>query len=128
MVQGDSHPGRGATPGAALADAGDLQPLVAKVLKIARDLDELEGLLALKREYVIKQLDSITLLGREEAAERLAMSLAQFDREVLKGAIPCVVIDRRLRFRLLHILAYIEARVAAGRPIRPRKPKKGGAV
>ena len=128
MVQGDSHPGRGETPGAALAGAGDFQPLVAKVLKIALDLDELEGLIALKREYVIKQLDSITVLTREEAAERLAMSLAQFDRKVLKGAIPCVVFDRRPRFLLLDLRAYIEARVAAGRPIRPRKPKKGAAV
>jgi hypothetical protein len=43
-------------PAAAFADAGDLQPLVETIHKIARDLDELEGLIAQKRTYVIQEL------------------------------------------------------------------------
>jgi predicted DNA-binding transcriptional regulator AlpA len=123
MAPSDSQTQTGNTPGAAFADAGDLQPLVAKIHRIAHDLEELEGLIALKREHVRKQLSSITLLDREEVGERLSMSTSAVDRASRKGELPRINIDRKPRFAVPDIQAYIDSRRSSGsRRRRHQKP------
>ncbi len=62
---------------------------------------------------------AIRLLSREQAAELLDLSLSQLDRLTKKGSIPTVWIDRRPRYPLSQLGAWISARSttpAAGAP------------
>lgn len=114
MAHRDSQTDTGNTPAAAFADAGDLQPLVAKLHKIARDLEELEGLIAQKRKYVLQQLSGITLLSRGEVAEQLRTSTSQIDRAAQKGELARINLDRKPRFAVPDVQAYIDSRRSTG--------------
>jgi excisionase family DNA binding protein len=56
-----------------------------------------------------------SLLGRREAASRLACSLATLDRLVRSGALKVVYLDRRPRFRSDDLEALVRARSVVGR-------------
>jgi hypothetical protein len=124
MAHRDSQTDKGNTPAAAFADAGDLQPIVAKIHKIARDLDELEGLIAQKRKYVLQQLSGITLLARDEVAEQLTTSTSQIDRAARKGELTRINLDRKPRFAVSDIQAYVDSRRSTGPRRRSPKPAK----
>lgn len=124
MEHRDSQTDMGNTPAGAFANAGDLQPLFAKLHKIARDLEELEGLIVQKRKYVLQQLSGITLLTREETAEQLATSTSRIDRAAGKGELARINLDRRPRFAVSDIQAYVDSRRSKGPRRRSPKPAK----
>ena len=127
MATSDSHPQPGNAPSSTFTGAGDLQPLVTKLYKIARDLEELEGLVAQKRRDFLRQFSSVTLLTREAAAERLSMSTSQVDRAVRKGSLQRINIDRKPRFAVSDIQAFIDSRRSNGSRRRSKTNKTDGA-
>jgi excisionase family DNA binding protein len=64
---------------------------------------------------ILEALAKVTLLSREEAAERLGVSMASFDRMVTSGKIEATYLDARPRFRLPEIERLIEANTAPAR-------------
>jgi hypothetical protein len=56
-----------------------------------------------------------SLLGRREAASRLACSLATLDRLVRAGSLPVVYLDRRPRYLAEDVAALVRSRRAKWR-------------
>jgi excisionase family DNA binding protein len=65
-----------------------------------------------------ESLENITLLTREEAAQRLRMSSSQLDLLVKQGAISAIKFDRRPRFKLQEISRFLEAHTPRSRRAR----------
>jgi hypothetical protein len=83
-----------------------LQQLVCSLEK------EFERILMRAREHesqVEKALARVTLLSRREAARRLSISLANFDRKVASGQLQAVYIDAHPRVQLTELARFIEA-------------------
>jgi hypothetical protein len=73
------------------------------------------------RDYERGMQDALreaTMLTREEAAERLRMSLSQLDQLVKRGTIAVTYYDRRPRFRLIEIIRFEEAHTRPARQAR----------
>jgi len=87
-----------------------LEPLLAKTIAVSRAMDDLLALITAAKEDVLARLKSATLLVRERAADQLAVSPSQLDREARKGAIPVILIDRRPRFCVADLETYINSR------------------
>jgi len=85
-------------------------PLIAKLAEISRTLDELQMLVNGRREAVLSLVKTTALLSREQAADRLNISLSQLDRETKKGALPQILVDRRPRYSLLDLETYVNSR------------------
>jgi excisionase family DNA binding protein len=82
---------------------------------------ELEMILSRARGYersIKESLESVTLLTREEAAQRLRMSSSQLDLLVKQGAIAATKFDRRPRFKLQEIARFLEAHTPRSRRAR----------
>jgi hypothetical protein len=80
-----------------------------------RQFDEILLQVSDHQRSIREALERATLLTREEAAERLCMSLSNLDSLVKKGAITVVYCDRRPRFHLTEIVRFIEAHTRRGR-------------
>ncbi len=73
---------------------------------------QLEAILLRARDHersMKESLENVTLLTREEAAQRLRMSSSQLDLLVKQGAISAIKFDRRPRFKLQEICRFLEA-------------------
>jgi hypothetical protein len=82
---------------------------------------QLEMILFRARDYersIKESLESVTLLTREEAAQRLRMSSSQLDLLVKQGAIAATKFDRRPRFQLVEIARFLEAHTPRSRRAR----------
>ena len=93
----------------------EVEPLIAKLMAINQALDDFHLLVKGQREEALALFKTTTLLTREQAAERLGLSLSQLDRESRKGALPEIWIDRRPRYSLADLEGYIAARRRARR-------------
>jgi excisionase family DNA binding protein len=81
---------------------------------------ELEMILLRARDHersIQESLENVTLLTREEAAQRLRMSSSHLDLLVKQGAISAIKYDRRPRFKLKEICRFLEAHT-------PRSPRE----
>jgi hypothetical protein len=65
-------------------------------------------------------LQEVTLLSREEAAQKMGVSLATLDRKVRRNEITATYIDARPRFRLIEIVRFLEARTRSSSRCSPR--------
>jgi hypothetical protein len=107
-----------------------LRSMVAKLLELDQVLDGLLALAQARREQMVNEFASITLLTREQAAERLSMSLTKLDRVTKKKSLPRIMLDRRVRYSVKDLEIYVDSRRVDGRgtPAQPaprqRLPQK----
>lgn len=85
-------------------------------------LEEISALVRLKSEQINRELESLRLIGRSEAASLLSLSERSIDRLRKGGQLAWVDIDRYPRFKLSDVQEFIESRKKYGCP--PRKTKK----
>ena len=100
-----------------------VEALVSAVLDIGQDLELLASLVTAKKQEVLAHFKGSILLSRQEAADRLELSLSQLDRETGNGALPVILIDRRPRYCLADIETFISSRRSTQR----RRATKGRA-
>lgn len=87
-----------------------LEPLLAQLQAISKELTELRALISLSAERVTELYKSATLITREPAAKLLSISTSKLDRDSAAGAIAPVRLDRRPRYALTDLEAYIKSR------------------
>jgi excisionase family DNA binding protein len=96
--------------------------LNALVVAFQYQLDQILERAKASEEQFETSLQDATLLTREEAAQRMRVSLATLDRKAKRNEIAATYIDSRPRFRISEIVRYLDARTqsSARRSLRRR--------
>jgi hypothetical protein len=96
--------------------------LDALLVAFQYELDQILQRAKASEERFEASLQDATLLTREEAAQRMRVSLATLDRKAKRNEIAATYIDTRPRFRISEIVRYLDARTesSARRSLRRR--------